>query len=42
MEIFTPLKIFLVVLTTFIVMLLAIYVPETKVIGQGLDYNLVP
>jgi len=26
----------------FIIMLLAIYVPETKVIGQGLDYNLVP
>jgi hypothetical protein len=24
------------------VMLLAIYIPETKVIGQGLDYNLVP
>ncbi len=24
------------------VMLLAIYIPETKVIGQGLDYNLIP
>ena len=29
-------------IAAFIVMLLAIYVPETKVIGQGLDYNLVP
>ena len=26
----------------FAVMLLVIYIPETKVIGQGLDYNLVP
>ena len=24
------------------VMLLAIYIPETKVIGQGLDYNFIP
>ena len=29
-------------IAAFIVMLLAIYLPETKVIGQGLDYNLVP
>jgi len=26
----------------FVIMLLAIYIPETKVIGQGLDYNLIP
>jgi len=26
----------------FLVMLLAIYIPETKVIGQGLDYTLIP
>ena len=29
-------------ITAFVVMLLAIYVPETKVIGQGLDYSLIP
>ncbi len=31
-----------ITITAFIVMLLAIYVPETKVIGQGLDYSLIP
>jgi|TARA_B100000959_G_scaffold6724_1_gene6895 hypothetical protein len=31
-----------IAITAFIVMLLAIYVPETKVIGQGLDYSLIP
>ena len=29
-------------IAAFIVMLLAIYIPETKVIGQGLDYILIP
>jgi len=32
----------IIAIAAFIVMLLAIYVPETKVIGQGLDYNLFP
>ena len=31
-----------VIAIAFIVMLLAIYIPETKVIGQGLDYTLIP
>ncbi len=32
----------IIAVTAFIVMLLAIYIPETKVIGQGLDYILIP
>ena len=32
----------IVAIVAFIVMLLAIYIPETKVIGQGLDYILIP
>ena len=32
----------IVAIVAFIVMLLAIYIPETKVIGQGLDYTLIP
>ena len=32
----------IVTIAAFIVMLLAIYIPETKVIGQGLDYTLIP
>ena len=31
-----------IVVVAFISLLLAIYAPETKVIGQGLDYNLIP
>ena len=30
------------IVSAFIIMLIAIYIPETKVIGQGLDYNLIP
>jgi len=32
----------IVAIVAFIVILLAIYIPETKVIGQGLDYTLIP
>ena len=32
----------MIAVAAFIVMLLAIYIPETKVIGQGLDYILIP
>ena len=32
----------IVAIVAFIVILLAIYIPETKVIGQGLDYILIP
>ena len=32
----------IVAIVAFIVMLLAIYIPETKVISQGLDYILIP
>ena len=32
----------IIVIAAFIVILLTIYIPETKVIGQGLDYSLVP
>ena len=32
----------LIATVAFLVMLLAIYIPETKVIGQGLDYTLIP
>ena len=32
----------IVAIAAFVVMLLSIYIPETKVIGQGLDYNLIP
>ncbi len=32
----------IVAIVAFIVMLLAIYIPETKIIGQGLDYTLIP
>ena len=32
----------MIAVAAFIVILLAIYIPETKVIGQGLDYTLIP
>jgi len=32
----------IVAIAAFVVMLLSIYIPETKIIGQGLDYNLIP
>ena len=32
----------MIAIAAFIVILLAIYIPETKVIGQGLDYTLIP
>ena len=32
----------MIAIAAFIVMLLAIYIPETKVIGQGLNYILIP
>ena len=33
---------FAMIVSAFIIMLIAIYIPETQVIGQGLDYNLIP
>ena len=32
----------MIAVAAFIVILLAIYIPETKVIGQGLGYTLIP